>query len=102
MKPFMKKRWRAITIPILTATDKPNVFDVNLSATGRDYVKNKEHALFVLDRTGSVGQSGQFIMSQVTPNSAQTKRMPQYHGIVVIASTPASSMPSPARISSTR
>ncbi len=42
------------TVP---ATDKPNVFDVNLSATGRDYVKNKEHALFVLDRTGSVGQS---------------------------------------------
>ena len=41
----------------VTATDKPNVFDVNLSATGRDYVKNKEHALFVLDRTGSVGQS---------------------------------------------
>ena len=39
------------------ATDKPNVFDVNLSATGRDYVKNKEHALFVLDRTGSVGQA---------------------------------------------
>lgn len=41
----------------VTATDKPNVFDVNLSATGRDYAKNKEHALFVLDRTGSVGQS---------------------------------------------
>ena len=41
----------------VTATDKPNVFDVNLSATGRDYVKNMEHALFVLDRTGSVGQS---------------------------------------------
>ena len=41
----------------VTATDKPNVFDVNLSATGRDYAKNKEHALIVLDRTGSVGQS---------------------------------------------
>ena len=41
----------------VTATDKPNVFDVNLSATGRDYAKNREHALFVLDRTGSVGQS---------------------------------------------
>ena len=41
----------------VTATDKPNVFDVNLSATGRDYAKNKEHALFVLDRTGSVGQA---------------------------------------------
>ena len=40
----------------VTATDKPNVFDVNLSATGRDYAKNREHALFVLDRTGSVGQ----------------------------------------------
>ena len=41
----------------VTATDKPNVFDVNLSATGRDYAKNREHALFVLDRTGSVGQA---------------------------------------------
>ena len=41
----------------VTATGEPNVFDVNLSATGRDYAKNKEHALFVLDRTGSVGQS---------------------------------------------
>lgn len=41
----------------VTATDKPNVFDVNLSATGRDYAKNREHALFILDRTGSVGQS---------------------------------------------
>ena len=41
----------------MTATDKPNVFDVNLSATGRDYAKNREHALFVLDRTGSVGQA---------------------------------------------
>ena len=41
----------------VTATGKPNVFDVNLSATGRDYAKNKEHALFILDRTGSVGQS---------------------------------------------
>ena len=40
-----------------TVTDKPNVFDVNLSATGRDYAKNREHALFVLDRTGSVGQA---------------------------------------------
>lgn len=25
----------------VTATDKPNVFDVNLSATGRDYAKNR-------------------------------------------------------------
>ncbi|WP_405735708.1 InlB B-repeat-containing protein, partial [Bifidobacterium sp.] len=41
----------------VTATGEPNVFDVNLSATGRDYAKNKEHALFILDRTGSVGQS---------------------------------------------
>ena len=41
----------------VTATGKPNMYDVNLSATGRDYAKNKEHALFVLDRTGSVGQS---------------------------------------------
>ena len=41
----------------VTATGEPNVFDVNLSATGRDYAKNKEHALFVLDRTGSVGQA---------------------------------------------
>lgn len=41
----------------VTATDKPNVFDVNLSAMGRDYAKNREHALFVLDRTGSVGQA---------------------------------------------
>lgn len=42
----------------VTATDTANVFDVNLSATGRDWAKNKEHALFVLDRTGSVGQAG--------------------------------------------
>lgn len=41
----------------VTATDKPNVFGANLSATGRDYAKNREHALFILDRTGSVGQS---------------------------------------------
>lgn len=41
----------------VTATDRANVFDVNLSATGRDWAKNKEHALFVLDRTGSVGQA---------------------------------------------
>ena len=42
----------------VAATDTANVFDVNLSATGRDWAKNKEHALFVLDRTGSVGQAG--------------------------------------------
>ena len=33
------------------------MFDVNLSATGRDWMKNKQHALFILDRTGSVGQA---------------------------------------------
>ena len=41
----------------VTATDTPNVFNVNLSATGRDWAKNKQHALFILDRTGSVGQA---------------------------------------------
>ena len=51
------RRARLTASKTVTATDKPNVFDVNLSATGRDYAKNKEHALFVLDRTGSVGQS---------------------------------------------
>ena len=38
-------------------TSEPNVFDVDTAVTGRDYAANTRHVLFLLDRTGSIGQA---------------------------------------------
>lgn len=38
-------------------TNEPNVFNVDTVVTGKDYAANSRHVLFLLDRTGSIGQT---------------------------------------------
>ncbi len=58
-------------------------YQLPINEHGSKAAINRPCCSLLPNRLTDLSKTGQFIMSQVTPNSAQTKRMPQYPGIVV-------------------